>query len=94
MKSYYYSLKIDVTETEQTVSLPRSRGFSVINSGDYNVQFEFENDIDSNSLILLVGQSIPINGDMQDIRIKAIPVVGDPPATATVYVAGLQHEKI
>ena len=92
MKSYYYSKKLSATETQQTFELPRLRSVTVVNSGDYNIQIEFEGDVTSDSLVLLVGQSIPINGDMLDIRYKAVPY-GETPATSTVYVAGLLHAK-
>lgn len=94
MKSYYYSKKIISSNTQQVFSLPRLRGFYVQNNGDYNVQIEFENDIDTDSIILLVGQSFEVKGDMLDVRYKALPVDGDPTSpTATLYIAGMLHEK-
>ena len=94
MKSYYYNKKVSATSTQQTFELPRLRGFFVQNNGDYNVQINFENDITDDSIILLVGQSLPLKGDMLDIRYKALPVDGDPTdPTATLFIGGMLHEK-
>jgi len=88
-KSYYYSQKLTASETQQIFELPRLRGFYVNNTGPYDIQIELENDIDDNSIILLVGQSIDIKADMLDLRYKSIGVG----SSAILYVAGLRHEK-
>lgn len=94
MKSYYYNKQISATSTQQTFELPRLRGFFVQNNGDFNVQINFENDITSDSIILLVGQSLPLKGDMLDVRYKALTYDGaTEPPTATLFIGGLLHEK-
>jgi len=83
-----YSQKVSVTETQQTITLPRLSYIELINVGNYDAFFEFENDIDANSTVLLVRSSAKYPADFIDVRLKC--AAGQ---TATVYLTGLKHFK-
>lgn len=86
-KSYYYSKKLNAISVQQIFALPRLRSVSVINVGKDNIQVEFENDIDNDSIIIPAGMSHTIATDMLDIRYKALSSI------ATIYLSGLKHVK-
>lgn len=86
-KSYYYSKKLTASDTQQTFELPRLRNIRVLNYGSSDVLIEFENDIDSDSIILPARGDIEVPADMLDIRYKTNS------GTSTIYIYGLLHAK-
>jgi len=90
-KSYSYSKKITVTTTEAKTTLPRLRSFSLLNVGDdtdaQNVIFEFENPINSDSAILMVGMSVGQYAEYRDVRLKTTT------GTTVIYITGTKHDK-
>lgn len=87
MNSNYYSKKLSVTSTEQTFDLPRLRTSRVLNYGSAEVTIEFENDVDTDSIVIPVRGDIEIPADMQNIHYKTAS------GTATLYIYGLRHFK-
>jgi hypothetical protein len=89
MSTYYYSKKLSVTDSQQKLELPRLRGVNIINSGSSAVLIEFENDIDTDSVLLPPYGTMKVPADMLDIRYKCASAS----ETSTLYIYGLRHEK-
>lgn len=86
-KSYYYKKKLTASDSQQTFELPRLRFIRVLNYGSSDVLIEFENDIDSDSIILPTRGDIEVPTDMLDVRYKTNS------GTSTIYIYGLLHAK-
>jgi len=87
-KSYYWSEKLSVTDTQQIYTLPRLRSVHLLNNGRYPITIEFENDIDSNSVAIPPNAAMDVNADMLDLRYKTTS--GN---TSELSIYGLKHEK-
>ena len=87
MKTYYFSKKLSVTDTQVKYALPRLRAINIINYGDYPVFVEFEGEVNDDSVPIPVGASINVPSDMLYMNYKTLA------ETSTLYMFGLKHEK-
>ena len=86
-KTYHYTKKITATITEQKFVLPRLRNISIINTGDDEIQIEFENEIDADSIIIPEGSSYDVSTGFLDLRYKSLT------ESSEFYITGLLHAK-
>ncbi len=87
MKSYHYSKKLTATTNQQVLVLPQLRNVSIINTGDNDIQIEFENDINDDSIIIPSGSAYDVPTSFIDLRYKSVE------GESVFYVAGLKHQK-
>ena len=86
--TYHYSKKLNATETQQIFVLPNLRNINIFNSGDNDIQIEFENDITDESVVIPANSSYVLPTSFVDVRYKC--AAGE---TATFYLSGLKHHK-
>lgn len=86
-KTKYFKKKLSATTDEQVYQLPPLVKFTVLNSGDDDVNIEIDNAIDSDSLLLPSGMSIELALNAVSIAYKAVD------STATLYVTGVRNSK-
>lgn len=83
----YYSKKLIASDTQQIFALPRLAFIRVLNYGGEDIYLEFENDIDSDSIILPVRGDVEIPTDMLDMRYRVVSGTA-----SSIYIYGLRHE--
>lgn len=88
METYFFSIKLSVTDSEQTYTFPSQlRSFTIINLGANDVSVEPENSIDNNSPIIPRRGSLEFKIGFQNIKYKTSS------GASTIYIVGLKHEK-
>ena len=88
-ETYYFKTKLTASALEQKYTFSEVlRSFQVLNFGDDDVIIEFDNDIDTSSIILPARGSIQIKTNMLDMHYKSVTATG-----ATIYIYGLKQDK-
>ena len=85
--TYHYSKKLTAGATQAIFPLPQLRNISIINISDSDIVIEFENDITTDSVVVLSRAVYELPTGFIDVRYKSLS------GSVSFFIAGLLHQK-